>query len=163
MKRKILVFSLIFLIIAVSAFALFWFKNRPEKILMDELGPDGKYHYQNKDLGFALSLPAEFEYYQAQRRETPASLDLEIFVPTADEHYREAIPPSYGLIVSVKIFSREEWEKITDELEKAALHQVGEKYGRIYALRFWSEAPLDWREKWNEEMKKEIIDSFKFF
>ena len=123
--------------------------------------PDGSYLYQNKDLGFAITLPPSFDYYQTQRKATESFIDLEIFVPTADRiYFQEAA--GYAKPIIIRIFSKQDWQNLPAEDEKKKnFIQVGQKRDKIYALGFWSKPPADWLSIWSEEIKGEIIKSFK--
>ena len=46
---------------------------------MDELGEDGKFSYQNKELGFKVKFPESFLYYQVQRKDTEEYKQIEFY------------------------------------------------------------------------------------
>ncbi len=125
---------------------------------MDQLFENGAYHYRNKDLGFTIVLPAEFEYYQTQRKETEEFVDLEFFVPTADTDYLQEVP-GYAKPIVIRIFSRDVWESVSSG-DEALYQKLGDKGKRVYTIRFWQELPVDWQGKWSEEMRSKIIDGF---
>jgi len=150
MKRKLLVLLLFLPLLSACG---------PKAPLMNELTNDNSYYYQNNDLGFALRLPAVFEYYQTQRVTGENYIDLEIFVPTSDEEYRNSIPPSYAKAVVVRIFSQAGWERSANT-EKERYERVGDNGDQIYAVYVWEGDAEDWLEKWQPEIKEEIIQSF---
>jgi len=133
------------------------------ELAMDQLAEDGNFHYRNKNLGFSLVLPPEFLYYQTQRKETADYIDLEFFVPIADTNYHQEVP-GYAKPIVIRIFSENSWEQMGGE---GIYQKLGEKKSwwpgkkdKVYTIKFWGEAPLDWQGKWSEEMKQRIIDGF---
>ena len=131
--------------------------------IMDQPAEDGNFYYRNKDMGFSLVLPPEFLYYQTQRKETADYVDLEFFVPTADESYYQDVP-GYGKAVVIRIFNENSWEQASGE---GIYQEVGEdknwwpgEEDKVYTIKFWGEAPVDWQGKWSEEMKQIIIEGF---
>ncbi|MDD5290854.1 MAG: hypothetical protein PHZ04_01940 [Patescibacteria group bacterium] len=154
-KKKFIFLVLIFVLLLAGC------GQKPD---MDQSAADGNFHYQNKDLGFSLVLPPEFLYYQTQRKETADYVDLEFFVPTADTNYYQDVA-GYGKAVVIRIFNEKSWEQASGE---GIYQKLGENKGwlpgredRIYTIKFWGEAPLDWQEKWSEEIKQKIIGGFK--
>ena len=131
-------------------------KNNP---IMNELSSDEQYHYKNKDLGFELALPSEFIYYQTQRKESEDFVDLEIFVPTSDTDYPQEIQ-SYAKPIVVRIFNSDSWSDLGDN-EKNIYEEIGEKKRKVYTIRFWSEIPKDWKDKWSGDMKNDLVKNFK--
>lgn len=127
---------------------------------MDELNEDNVYHYQNKDLGFSVDLPADFIYYQTQRTDNEDFSDLIIYVPTADTSLPTELQ-SYAKPVIVRIFDKNHWYDSLNDEERAGYINVGEKKDKVYTLLFWNRIPSDWTVKWTEDMKQNIIDSFK--
>lgn len=123
---------------------------------MDKPRADGSYFYQNRDLGFALTLPAQFIYYQTQRKEGEGFTDIEIFVPTSDTAYPQEVP-SYAKAVVVRVFGRDAWTKSGQN--DNFFEQAGQSGGRIYGIKFWEKAPRDWQDKWSDEIKKKISAS----
>jgi len=149
-------------IFLIFVFALFLTGCGKEPI-MDQPAEDGNFHYRNKDFGFNLTLPPEFLYYQVQRKETGDYTDLEFFVPTADQNYYQDVA-GYGKVVVIRIFDKNKWEQMGEE---GIYQKVGEKKSwlpgkkdKIYTIKFWNEAPVDWQTKWSEEMEKKIIEGF---
>ncbi len=132
--------------------------------VMDQPADDGAYHYSNKDLGFSLVLPPEFEYYQTQRSETGSYVEIAFFVPTGDRNYAMEVP-GYAKPVVVRIFSRRTWESDDasgmDAVYKTGFSQIAEKGDNIYTIKFWDDIPADWTGKWSEEMANQIKNSFK--
>jgi hypothetical protein len=129
-------------------------------LAMDQLAEDGKYHYHNKRLGFAINLPSEFQYYQTQRKNTDYYIDIEFFVPTSDEAYPQEVP-GYAKSILVRIMSDYSWGSVEDNEEYRSIFQkVGEKGDKVYTIVFWDKIPTDWQDKWEEKLKVEIIKSF---
>lgn len=128
---------------------------------MNEPADDGAYHYNNDDLGFNLTLPQEFIYYQTQRKEDPKGqyTDIEIFLPTSDRTFPQEVS-GYVKPIVVRIYDQDAWQGMSEE-DRAQFEKVGEKSGKVYALSFWKRFPDDWVKKWNEEMKQKIKSSFK--
>lgn len=114
---------------------------------------EGNYFYENKDLGFNITLPPEFIYFQTQRWDNSSFSDLEILVPTNDPAYTHAIPPSYAKPIIVRI-----WKDMQDWAQEDQDRYVifGEKRGRVYTLKFWDEPTKDWLDKWTSEMEVRI-------
>ncbi len=127
--------------------------------IMDQLGENGSYHYQNKDLGFSFRLPEEFKYYQTQRKETGDYIDIEFFIPTTDTTCSREVP-GYGKPIIIRVFDGEVWEDMIDNEYKLIYQELVDKGGRVYTIRFWDKIPSDWQDKWKEEMKESIIESF---
>ncbi|MCG2701288.1 hypothetical protein L6267_03925 [Candidatus Parcubacteria bacterium] len=127
---------------------------------MGQLSEDNSYHYGNKDLGFEMALPTEFEYYQAQRKETPDYIDIEIFVPTSDIDYPQEVP-GYAKPIVVRIFESSVWQSIGEDNEDKIIYKkAGEKKDKIYTIKFWDQIPKDWQGKWSEGMGDGIMDGF---
>lgn len=154
-KKFILLFLLFFALLLAGC---------GRELNMDQPAEDGNFHYRNKDLGFNLVLPPEFLYYQTQRKETADYIDLEFFVPTADtNYYQDAL--GYGKPAVVRIFNKNSWEQtggngIYQKLGEKKSWWPGEE-DKIYTIKFWGEAPVDWQGKWSEEMKQGIIEGFR--
>jgi hypothetical protein len=155
--KKFLVLSL-FLAVALSG-CLF------KKTAMDMPAKDGSYNYENKDLGFSLTLPAEFIYFQTQRIDKEDYVDLEIFVPTSDVNFHQQAVPDYAKPIVIRMYkNKAAWEKLKADQEAAKLYeQLKSKGDKVYAIRYWSEIPNDWQGKWNDEMKKKIVDGFTLY
>lgn len=131
-----------------------------EKQDMAKLAKDDTYHYQNKDLGFSVNLPSQFQYYQVQRKQVPDFTDVEIFIPTNDTVYPQEVP-SYAKPLVVRIYNRDFWNTIGDDRDEKKLYQkIGEKGDKIYTIRFWEKIPSDWGERWNDETRGKILKSF---
>ena len=128
---------------------------------MGQPAEDNNYHYKNSDLGFSLVLPPEFIYYQTQRTGGDGYVDLDIFVPTSDTSYPQLVP-GYANPVRIRVFSAENWDEILEAApDGREYRKLGEKSGRVYALKFWDKAPADWENKWNEDVKNGINNNFK--
>lgn len=153
--KKLLLFTIIFSLLLTGCF-----HEKEEKVLMDQLAEDGKFHYQNEGLGFAVALPAEFLYYQTQRKETDEFIDLEFFIPTSDSNYVQEVP-GYGKPIIIRIFNTKEYWEAVDEADKLSFyHEIGEKDGKIYTMKVWKDLPEDWKWKWTFDMEQEILKSF---
>ncbi|MCX6796739.1 MAG: hypothetical protein NTW06_04570 [Candidatus Falkowbacteria bacterium] len=133
-----------------------------KKAVMDVPVSDGSYHYQNKDLGFSLVLPADFIYYQTQRTDTTDYVDLEIFVPTSDTGYVQEVP-GYAKPIAIRVYkNKEAWEKhFANPTEVKNYQQLGSQGDKVYTIRYWTDIPIDWQGKWNQEMAKKIASGFK--
>ncbi len=117
-------------------------------------GEDGSYVYTAKDLGFGLTLPKEFQYFQTQRQNKGDYTDLQIFVPTSDTTYPQLIP-SYALPITIRVVTNKEHQPET------AFTIIASDEQKSYYIMFWDKVPFDWAGKWTDTMKKQIIDSFK--
>lgn len=117
--------------------------------------------YNNEGLGFSLILPKEFETFHTQRKDYPTYSDLEIFAASSDTKTSQDII-GYAKPVVVRIYDKDAWDNIksTDIIKKEYLYQ-SIKDNRVYTIKFWSNVPTDWQGKWNEDMKKFIIENFK--
>ncbi|MDD5071765.1 MAG: hypothetical protein PHQ42_03450 [Patescibacteria group bacterium] len=147
----------------ISLFFVLFLAGCGKEPIMDQPAQDGKFYYRNKDLGFNLVLPPEFLYYQTQRKETPDYIDLEFFVPTNDTGYPQEVP-SYAKPAVVRIFDKDDWERIGGE---GIFQKLGEKKGwfsggekKVYSIKFWDEPPVDWLDRWSEKIEQEIIGGF---
>lgn len=154
MKNKILIILLVLVAFSLPACT----KKSADNYLMDELAPDNKYHYSNKDLGFSLSLPEQFIYYQTQRRNFDGYTIVEFFVPTNDLEYPQEVP-SYGKFFSTMIYDKGIYEGM-DKIEKDSYIYFGEKSDKAYLGLFWEEAPSDWQDRWSLEVRDEIENSY---
>jgi hypothetical protein len=117
--------------------------------------------YENDGLGFSIVLPAEFKYFQTQRKESTDYTDLEIFVPTSDRDYPQEVP-GYAKPLVIRIEGEDSFEKsggVDENDEKLKI--VGSRKGRIYAIKFWSKIPADFQGIWSELMKDDILQGFK--
>lgn len=127
---------------------------------MDQLTEDGIYPYRNDDLGFTINLPAEFKYFQIQRKDASNYIDIEFFIPTTDKDYVQEVP-DYAKPIVIRIFQQSDWQGILKGDEDNLLYEkIGEKGDRVFTIQFWQKIPADWADKWNEEMRKKIVDNF---
>ncbi len=141
-----------------------------EKVDMNVLSDDNQFHYQNRDLKFAIDLPADFIYYQTQRKNEANYIDVEFFVPTTDTDYFQEVS-GYAKPIVVRVFKQDYWNKLENDsaefdVEFNAL--VGDsdeifsgKGDYVYVVKYWGVIPGDWQEKWSNEMKDKISRSFK--
>lgn len=126
---------------------------------MNQLSEDQQYHYENSDLGFSVTLPKEFEYYQTQRKKADTYVDLEIFVPTADTKYAQEVP-GYAKPLMFRIYEKDAYNKLDGQDEsKTAFQKIGEKNKKVYLIKFWDKVPSDWISKWSDGMKDSISKS----
>jgi hypothetical protein len=126
---------------------------------MDVLSSDEKYHYTNKDLGFSIDFPKEFDHYQAQRKKGDDFTDLEFFVPTADTAYPMDVP-GYAKPIVIRIIETEIWQR-DKETKFNDFEEIKIVSGKTYAIKFWQTYPKDWLSKWNSDIRKGIKESFK--
>lgn len=137
--------------------------KEPVKVDMNQLAEDNLYHYVNKDLGFKIDLPADFIYYQTQRRNIGDKIVLEIFVPTSDNQIPQELP-DYGKPITVTLFPISYWDGLADdEDEKMFFTELGRTDEYVYGMRFWSRVPSDWNHIWNEEYAKNLELAFSLF
>lgn len=126
---------------------------------MDQLAADGNYHYRNESLGFSITLPKEFQYYQFNKKFAPNYTDLEILVPTADRAYPQEVP-GYATVLVVRVYEGKAWNNIVDNSgDKIIFKKIGEKNGKIYAVKIWDKVSADWTKKWTSGMKENLIKS----
>lgn len=123
---------------------------------MNVLGDNNQYNYKNQGMGFSVSLPKEFEYYQTQSIINDEFKSLEFYVPTSDTNYKQQVP-GYGKSLEVRTYTSQAWESAN----KASSDEPIKKGDKIYLLKFWDTIPSDWRAKWNDNLAKGIKDSFK--
>ncbi len=158
MKKKI-VLLIVFVFLCSSVFVLTGRGNKKQEIDMNQPAEDGKYHYQNKGLGFSIVLPAEFIYYQTQRKEADEYKDIEFFVPTTTKFKHEV--PGYAKPIVVRVFGKPPGEEVDEHDKNTIYNEIGVKNGKVYIVKFWDLPPNDWKEKWTDNMKNELIESFK--
>lgn len=148
------------ILLLAAAFVLTACGQKEEKVNMDELSSDNQYHYENKDLGFGIDLPADFIYYQTQRRQIGDSITVEFFVPTKDQNIPQEIP-GYAKPITITLFTQEYWDGLeVDEDEKMFYTELARANDKIYAMRFWSRVPTDWNHIWNEDYAKNLELAF---
>jgi len=147
-------------ILLISLIAVLLFSGCIKQPNMDELADDGRYHYRNNELGFSVVFPQEFIYYQTQRKNYREYVIMEYFVPTNDVDLSTDVP-GYAKPVEIRIFTSENWDEILEgEISGTEYIKLGEKKERTYTIKFWERIPVDWTERWNNELKQGIIDSF---
>ncbi len=141
-----------------SLFLVFFLSACGSRTDMDQLGDDNSYHYKNEDLGFQVSLPESFEYYQTQRKEketgTEDYSEIIFLVPSSDPDFFEDVS-GYARPLTVRVH----YISIGDSYDDWYL--FGEKDRLSYTAKFWEEVPEDWQDIWNEEMKESIKQSLK--
>ena len=153
MKRKISA-SIILLIFTITLCGC-----GAEKIIMDQPAEDGNYHYTNRDLGFSIVFPPEFEYYQTQRISELDYIDIEYYIPTTDKKYPQVVP-GYASPITIRIYTAEAWDRADPDNEDFLYDKIGERKDRVYSVRYWDWVPTDWVGVWTEEMRRNIIKSF---
>jgi len=151
-------FYFLLLIVSVALIASGCGKNKQE--MMDELRADGYFHYTNKDLGFGMYLPRAFLYYQTQSKKNDNFTDIEIFVPTSDTSSYDPNVSGYAKPVTVRIFNKGYWNDSMSGDERKDYSKLGERKDLVYTMLFWEKPSADWSVKWNEDMKKDILDKF---
>lgn len=151
--NKIVIFLLVILLLSGC--------GKTSQPIMNIPAEDGQYHYRNSDLGFNITLPPEFIYYQTQRTNGPEFTDLEFYVPTNDPDYIEYEVPSYAKPVVIRIYKGSYWDemKAPDEANMI-FKKIAEKNDKVYTIKFWDKFPSDWKEKWTEDMKQKIKNNF---
>lgn len=154
--KKIIIFLLLFSVIFLAGCKKQAVQN------MDELSADNKFHYQNQELGFSLTLQAEFQKYQTQRSKTEEFDEIEFFVPTADTAYPQEVQ-GYARAIVVRIYTNEQWSRYEKKTFVGdTFKSLGSGSGKTYFIKFWKARPTDWIGKWSELKENEIISSFKF-
>lgn len=151
MRRNKIIYLLIFVFLFLSAGC-----SSKKDIVMDIPAEDGKYYYSNKDLEFSVVLPPVFIYYQTQRKDSKDYTDIEFFVPISDVDYEQEIP-GYAKPMILRVFYKDAWESLRED---TIYQEIAKKKDRVYTARFWEKVPSDWRDKWSDVMKEEIINSF---
>jgi hypothetical protein len=154
-KKYIIIGSIV--VLAIVVVAGIFFLNRQSKDVA------GGYFYKNDLLGFELTLPPEFIYYQTQRQDADGYSDLEIFVPTGDPQYLSQEVEDYGKPILVRVYKKPaaEGENSAENDLKSGFIKAGENAGNLYLIKFWDAIPADWQAKWTEEMKNSILEKFK--
>lgn len=150
-KKKIAVLAMLIVSFLLSG-------CEKKEVYMDRPAEDGKYYYQNKDLGFKLTLPSEFIYYQTQRIATEDYIDIEFFVPTSDENFPQSVP-GYANLITVRVYEKQAWGKVNQNEDTAIYKKFGEAKDYIQTVKIHEDGPKDWSEKWTDELKKEIKDN----
>lgn len=133
-------------------------QDRPS---MDRPAADGQYHYDNYDLGFSLTLPAEFIYYQTERHDQTDYTDIEFFVPTSDRTYAQEVE-GYAKPITLRVFKKSSWQEAQSDASQAAFEKIGQSFNKIYAIKFWDKAPADWQKVWSQIMIEKIKQGFKY-
>lgn len=131
------------------------------KTNMDVPTSTGEYKYNNEGLGFSMVLPSEFQYFQTQRKDKEDYVDIEIFVPTSDREYPQEVE-GYGKPVVIRVMDNEAWEKTNQSPENTGFQKLGAKRSKTYGIKFWDNIPDDWLGKWNDDLKKKVIENFKY-
>jgi len=155
--KKSIVLALTLLIVA-SITGCVLKQKQPD---MNQLAEDNNYHYLNKDLGFSLILPPEFEYYQIQRRNADNYTDLEVYIPTSDKN-SQILVPGYARTITIRVFdNNEDWQDFSkDSGRQRIFDEINKKGKKVYAIEFWSVTPADWQDKWSQDMVDKIKTNF---
>jgi hypothetical protein len=152
MKKILIILTLMVLVFAGC--------GRKADVPMDQLSDDGKYHYVNEQLGYSIDFPEEFIYYQTQRNNLGNYIDMDYFVPTSDREYPQTVQ-SYGRVVMVRVIDKVDYtDELSDETDIIGFVKIGESEDRLYFIDFWNTPPSDWTDKWNEEIRGGIEESF---
>ncbi len=126
--------------------------------MMDQLNKEGYFHYTNQDLKFGLYLPRDFIYYQTQSKKNDNFTDIEFLVPTSDQASYDPNVSGYAKPLVMRVFNKKYWNDGLSGDEKKDYEKIGESKDKVYALLFWSKPAMEWTQKWNEEMKKDIAE-----
>jgi len=155
MKKIFFIFASFFIVNFLNACSV------SSGVPMDELSEEGRFQYKNKDLGFEISLPDTFEFYQVQRKNTDEYSEIEFFVPTSDMAYPQEVQ-SYAKPLMLRFYKNETWEKFDkrEYVESVFFQLPSDKTGKFF-IKFWKTRPKDWEGKWNQEIEEEIKISFK--
>ena len=132
------------------------------KVDMNQPAADGQFHYANDDLGFSLSLPPELIYFQTQRindRDLQYS-DIQIFVPTSDPAYTSE-PVNYANPVTIRTANKDFWDKEKNAAVNTGFSAIGKNFQKVYLIKYWNRVPTDWKDKWTDLMKLNIVGGFK--
>lgn len=151
MKKIFLISSLLILIFSVSGCA--------QKPMMDQVDKNGFYPYHNDFLNFDLPLPKEFQNYQTQRIDNRNYTEVDIVVPTIDANFFQAVP-GYAEPVVIRAYDKKYFASLS-ETDKAGFVKAGEKGGKVFMMKFWEKIPADWKDKWTEAMKQQLLKNFK--
>lgn len=122
---------------------------------MDRPAEDGRYYYQNKDLGFKVTLPAEFIYYQTQRVATEDYIDIEFYIPTSDTEFVQSVP-GYAQAFVVRVYKKAGWDKVNHNEATAIYKKFGTSGDYTLTYHLADNMPKDWQEKWTEDFKNSI-------
>jgi len=150
--KKIFVISFFFLLLLAAA-------GCGQKPLMDEVDKQGFYPYHNDFFNFDLPLPKEFIYYQTQRITADNYTDVDILVPTADTSIVQIIP-NYAEPIIIRVFDKKYFGTLS-AADKTGLIKVGEKSKKVFVMKFWDKIPTDWKDKWTEALKQQLVSNFK--
>lgn len=151
MKKIHLLFGFLMLLFVVSGCA--------QKPMMDEIDKNGFYPYHNDFLGFYLPLPKEFQNYQTQRIDNRNYTEVDIVVPTTDMNLMQVIP-GYAELLVIRAYDKKYFSGLS-VADKENYVKVGEKGGKVFVMKFWDKIPADWKDKWTETMKQQLIKNFK--
>lgn len=137
---------------------------------MNVLSDDNQFHYRNELLKFSINLPANFDHYITQRKDESDYSDLEFFVPSSDTvNYVQEVP-GYAKPMVVRAFKKNAWQNWQNNQASSSDFSIlvsdrdevmPDKGDYVYVIKYWTNIPIDWQEKWNNDMKKKISDSFK--
>jgi hypothetical protein len=153
MRNKKIILFLTFLVIGFMVSGC-----GKKDVYMDVPAEDGKYYYQNEDLGFAATLPAEFIYYQTQRVASDDYIDIEFYLPTGDEAYKQKVP-GYANLLVVRAYEKEAWDKVNHDEATAIYKKFGETKDRVLAAKIVDSVPSDWEDRWTEDLQNNIREN----
>lgn len=125
-----------------------------KKVVPISQGENGSYVYTAKDLGFGLTLPKEFQYFQTQRQNKGDYTDLQIFVPTSDKEFPQLVP-GYAEVITIRVVTNKAHQP------ESGFEIISSAEDKSHYIMLWKNIPKDWTDKWTDAMKKQIIDSFK--
>jgi hypothetical protein len=132
-------------------FVWFWSGKVPQ--IKPQVHFDNGYFYENKDLGFSLSLPASFKYFQTQRKKGDKFVEIEFFVPTSDKYYHQLVP-GYARAFVIRLIDKKDYDSYKDG--QVRWQKIGQRQNKIYLISFWAKPPADWQDKWSQDLEEKI-------
>ena len=138
--------------------ALFFLGACGQAVNMDEQAKDGNYHYENFDLRFQVVLPPEFEYYQTQRKTEERWTDIEFFIPSNDIEFPQEIP-NYWMPLVIRVWNEDDYAATLVPGGTPLYTSFGTKRGYTYTYLFEENLPLDWKDRWSEDIVGFIIEN----
>jgi hypothetical protein len=150
-----------FIVLLVVFFIFVIYVFRPINAPATDLS--GDLRYENKDLGFSMILPEDFQYFHVQRisENEPDYVDIEMFVPTADRIYPQEVP-NYAKPLVVRIYDKDKWDELArSDKDGEGFEYLGIKNNKVYTIKFWDNIPSDWESIWSGNMRRFILEGFK--
>lgn len=153
-KKNIIPIALL-IVALVAGYFLFFPEKTSDHTVINEQG--GRNVYTNEEFDFSVTLPDEFSFYTTQRKEGEDYIDIEFFMPSSDTSFYQQIS-GYAKPLVVRVVTDPEYAEITG---RQNFVELGKKGGKVYTMWLWRETPKDWSDKWNDEARKKITESFK--